>query len=482
MSRGEQIVSERHLAFFMIAKVSSAFLGLLSVSVFTRLAGPAQYGEYLIFFAYANIIYNLGFAWLRYSFFASYQVEREREQIATYMYAAVTGLLAVASVSAIAYVFGFMPRDLLLGAMSLVIALIVFECALEINRIHLNAGRISVAVVMRAALMFLFGLCALLLFGSGEALAVGAALGIMVGAAPLVPDLLQYRGGTVSKDLVARYFRYGWPLILSFGANASAQNADRLLLARFQDLSVVGPYGAATDIIRQLFTMPSEAISGAYIAVAKRTLEEGRDEEAREILRQAFRTYVAVAAFGCAYLLTFGELFIGVLLGDHVPDHFELLLPLLLGFSVCQMFRAYYFGQVIYFLDSSRLDLFSTVAMTVVTFAIAIFLIPDMGTFGAALSLVAGNFVGLVILMVPTGGRFTMPAPVEDGARIVFWAAVGYLVGYLVGETSVRQYVVLPLQFLVLTVTMAISFYAYNLFGARNQLQKIWPVSKWQNC
>ncbi len=461
-------MTERHLAFFMVAKVASAFLGLLSVSVFTRLAGPAQYGEYLIFFAYANIIYNLGFAWLRYSFFAAYQVEQEREQIATYMYAAAIGLIAIAGISLVAYASGVVPRDLLLGPMSLVIALIIFECAVEINRIHLNASRISVAVIMRSALMFLFGLCALLLFGSGEALAVGAALGIMVGAAPLIPDLLQYRAGGLSKDLLARYIRYGWPLILSFGANASAQNADRLLLARFQDLSVVGPYGAATDIIRQLFTMPSEAISGAYIAVAKRTLEEGREEEAREILRQAFRTYVAVAAFGCAYLLTFGDQFIGVLLGQHVPDHFDLLLPLLLGFSICQMFRAYYFGQVIYFLDFSRLDLYSTVVMTAVTFASAIFLIPDLGTFGAALSLVAGNFVGLAILIVPTGERFTMPTPVYDGARIIVWSAVGYLLGHLLGEMSVQKYVVLPLQFMVLTVAMLVPFYVYNLFGARN--------------
>ena len=64
----------------------------------------------------------------------------------------------------------------LLGPMGFVIALIVFECAVEVNRIYLNASRISVAVIMRSALTFLFGLCALLLFGSGEALAVGAAL------------------------------------------------------------------------------------------------------------------------------------------------------------------------------------------------------------------------------------------------------------------------------------------------------------------
>ena len=109
-------MTERHLAFFMVAKVASAFLGLLSVSVFTRLAGPAQYGEYLIFFAYANIIYNLGFAWLRYSFFAaSYQVEQEREQIATYMYAAAIGLIAIAGISLVAYASGVVPRDLLLA-------------------------------------------------------------------------------------------------------------------------------------------------------------------------------------------------------------------------------------------------------------------------------------------------------------------------------------------------------------------------------
>ena len=108
------------------------------------------------------------------------------------------------------------------------------------------------------------------------------------------------------------------------------------------------------------------------------------------------------------------------------------------------------------------------VAVTLLLLPSQYSLFPTWEMFGAALSLVAGNFVGLAILIVPTGERFTMPTPVYDGARIIVWSAVGYLLGHLLGEMSVQKYVVLPLQFMVLTVAMLVPFYVYNLFGARN--------------
>src|SRR5919197_6732680 len=59
----------------------SAAGNLLAVVIFTRMAGPAEYGHYVLIFAWSLIVYGFGAQWMRFAYFGVYQTERVDEYV-----------------------------------------------------------------------------------------------------------------------------------------------------------------------------------------------------------------------------------------------------------------------------------------------------------------------------------------------------------------------------------------------------------------
>ena len=57
----------RHTSHYLFATAASAFFGLLSTVVFTRLLAPAQYGLYVVGVGAAGIVSAVLFTWVRYA-------------------------------------------------------------------------------------------------------------------------------------------------------------------------------------------------------------------------------------------------------------------------------------------------------------------------------------------------------------------------------------------------------------------------------
>ena len=113
-----------------------------------------------------------------------------------------------------------------------------------------------------------------------------------------------------------------------------------------------------------------------------------------------------------------------VLLGPDYRVEARQLAPVLVLASILMMFRAYYFGQVIYFTRSSRLEAAAALATLVTVGAVSLLLIPQFGAGGAALAFAGGQGAGCLVLV--TGARRAgtpMPLPLTDIAGIAGSAA-----------------------------------------------------------
>ncbi len=87
--------------------------------------------------------------------------------------------------------------------------------------------------------------------------------------------------------------------------------------------------------------------------------------------------------------------------------------------SILMMFRAYYFGQVIYFTRSSGLEAAAAFATLAAVAALSLLLIPRFGAAGAALAFAGGQSAACLVLVL--GARragTTMPLPLADMAGI----------------------------------------------------------------
>lgn len=466
---------ERHVVYYLGSKVIAATLNLAAVAIFARLAGPAGYGEYLVAFAWAYIVYGFSVQWVRFAFFASYTTAEGPAQITTYLHAILAALSVVALSALATWAFGLLATPTLVAVVCLVFALALYDGAHEIGRTRLKAEAVAAAVVLRAVLMLVFGVAALKLVGGATALAVGVTLAHILAIAPLIRDVVPHMSGKLSPDTARGFLRYGWPLIVAFGVNSMGQNADRLLLANLAGVAVVGPYGAVNDLIKQCMVVLSEAIAGAYVAIAKRAAAVGDDARAHEVLEHAFRAYTAIAAFGCAFILRFEQVAIDTLLGRSFREPTENLVPLFLAASVLMVYRSFYFGQVIFFVQSAMLELAASLSMVVVVGVLAWLLVPTYMATGAAWALLGGQLIACLIYFTAGKRLYVMPVPGKDFLGISAAAAIGYGLTMLVHRTSLSLAATIPLDFLILTVAFLAAAWRWNLFSL-NQLVSIVQV------
>ncbi|HJY18420.1 MAG TPA: polysaccharide biosynthesis protein, partial [Xanthobacteraceae bacterium] len=99
---------------YLSARAVSAAGNLLAVAIFSRLAGPAEYGHYVLIFAWSLIVYGFGAQWMRFAYFGVYHHARLGEYVASLARLLGVGIAMVALVLAALGVFGFFEPSFLI--------------------------------------------------------------------------------------------------------------------------------------------------------------------------------------------------------------------------------------------------------------------------------------------------------------------------------------------------------------------------------
>jgi O-antigen/teichoic acid export membrane protein len=287
-----------------------------------------------------------------------------------------------------------------------------------------------------------------------------AALPAAATTAPMMP-------GRGSRAEALRLFAYGWPLVLSFGTAALAQSLDRLIIAKTVGPAGLGAYGALADFLRQSFIVFGEAIALSLISIAKREARAGDMSGALGVLSDAARAMTLIAAFGAVFFLAFDDVVVTILLGPDYRAEARQLAPVLILASILMMFRAYYFGQVIYFTRSSRLEAAAAFATLVAVAALSLLLIPRLGATGAALAFAGGQSAACLVLVFGAGrAGTTMPLPLADMAGIagiaLACAAVNAGIGLVPGGLMVPGQI---LCLVLLAAAAGAAAWRYDVLG-----------------
>ncbi|GEP10717.1 lipopolysaccharide biosynthesis protein [Methylobacterium gnaphalii] len=457
----------RHTLTYVGSRAVAAALNLMSLAAFTRLAPVDTFGTYLLILSWSIVVYGATCQWPKFAFFALYEEARAPAQIATLvrMLAALLAMTALAMGATAA--FGLIDHRFAAAVVAATAGITLFEGMNEIARTRLHAEAVAMSVVSRGVLVLGLG-CAALAF-TGEALDLVLAFGL-ANALAAIPAALsvwpQIRGGRGSLIEARRLLAYGWPLVLSFGIAALAQTIDRLMIGKTIGTEDLGAYGAIGDFLRQSFVVFGESIALSMISIAKRDARGGGMEAADPILCDAARALTLIGAFGAVFFLTFDEVVVSILLGPSYRASAMAVAPYLIVASICMMFRAYYFGQVIYFNGSSRLDAIASAALLATTGSLSLLLIPHYGVKGAAIALAAGQAVACLVYIAAAEGRVRMPVPVLDIALIIACAFFAYAatlgLDLLAGG---RTPILLVLKALVIGIVAAGVAWHFNISG-----------------
>ena len=373
-----------HTLIYFASRLSSAAANLAAVAIFTRLAASHVYGGSLLVFSWTYVVFGFSGQWLGATFFAVQQPTAVPAQVATLGRLALAALTASALVVAAVAATGGVGWPFAGVVVVAVSAQLVFVTVTEVERTLLEAGRVSVMYLLRAALILAFGSIALLSGGGALDLALAISVANLLAALPGLIRLAPALIGPTDRATLASFVRYGWPLVLAFGAMGLGQNIDRLVLAHVAGTGSLGPYGATSDFLKQGFGVVCEAITLAAVSVAKDAATRGDRETARRLLEDSFRALVVTVAFGTVFILTFSNDFINVIFGPDFRATAHDLMPWLIAANAALVIRAFYFGQAIYFGQSSTNELLGAGSMIAVTAGLAFALVPGFGIYGAA--------------------------------------------------------------------------------------------------
>jgi O-antigen/teichoic acid export membrane protein len=411
---------------YLSARATSAAGNLLAVAVFSRMAGPAEYGHYVFIFAWSLIVYGFGAQWMRFAYFGVYHLDRFGEYIASLARLLAAGLTMVALVMAALGLFGLFEPEFLAAVFALVCGIAIYEAAFEVARTLLHARGAALAMILRTVLMISFGSAALYCGGGALGLALAIALAHLIAATPALATFSQVRWSHSSRAAVLHIVGYGWPLLLSFGVTAVGQSIDRLLLAHYLGMATLGPYGVVADMLRQSFTVLGEAIILSLVTVAKTQANRGDDQGAGQTLQKAFNACLAAATFGAAFFIVFGDAVLRIVLQPEFVAPMHDLIPILaIGFAFATL-RSYYFAQVIYFTDASYLELIVALLFLVVSTALSLLLVPAYGPTGAALALTTACIFACLAFMAL--GRRWYRMPIDLSALALMPALAGLAV------------------------------------------------------
>jgi len=402
---------------YLSARAVSAAGNLLAVAVFSRLAGPSEYGHYILIYAWSLIVYGFGAQWMRFAYFGVYHLQRFGEYVASLAPLLGCGLAAVALVLTSLGISGLFEPSFLVAVFALVCGITVYEAAFEVARTLLDVRGAALSMILRATLTVAFGSVSLWLGGGARGLALAIAAAHVIAATPALATFswVNFSHGTRAASL--QIITYGWPLLLSFGVSAVGQSIDRLVLAHYLGTATLGPYGVVADVLRQSFTVLGEAIILSLVTVAKQYSNEGNLASANVTLQKAFNACLAAAVFGAAFFIVFGGLVLRAVLQPGFVAPMQDLIPIFaIAFAFMTM-RNFYFAQVIYFTKASYLELVVSLLFLIVSTGLSLLLIPLYGPHGAAISMMV-SWILSCLAFVALGRRWYR-LPIDFTAVIV---------------------------------------------------------------
>jgi O-antigen/teichoic acid export membrane protein len=446
------------IVLYLGSRGLSAAGNLLAVAIFTRLAGPAEYGHYLLIFAWSLIAYGFTAQWMRFAYFGVYQARQVEEYVASLVQILMASVTVLAIAFTVLAAAGWCDPIFLLAVFAVVCGMTINEISFEVARTRLHARAASLSMILRTCFTVAFGSLTLWLHGGANGLAFALALANALAALPCLAALTGVRPSHASRAAALHILRYGWPLFLSFGVAAIGQTIDRLLLAHFAGPEALGPYGVVADLLRQSFAVLGESISLAMVTIAKQHANEGHIDQANRVLQSAFNACLAAAAFGAVFFIVFGDVIVRVLLGAEFHGPTQDLIPIFAVTFAFMTMRNFYFAQVIYFSKASYLELVLSVVFVAVSSVLSVLLIPVQGARGAAIALMTATILTCLAFVIIGRRYYRMPI---DPVGLVGISTLAVL--FVLGAQAIGEFIT---DNRMLLIAEGALFVALGAFGA----------------
>jgi O-antigen/teichoic acid export membrane protein len=419
----------RQASINLIANIASALLGLLSVSLFTRLFSPHDYGVYLLGTGLAAVISVFLVGWFR-NLILSGHARNDGTDIRGVVLAgyALCCLLFPAAFG-LGLLLGLDPPTAL-AATAVAVAIGLFELTQDLLRARLEAFAVMKAMLVRAAALLGLGVVIAVLRPTGLLLLAASAAAYLFAVA--LSARRAWGGATLTFDVAGliAVAKNGLPLTLSLTLLAVAGVTDRFMIANLVGTADAGKYVAALDLVRQTLMMPALSAAAAFFPLAVRIHAAQGDAAVRAHLSNCAELLFAMILPACLGFAVIAPHVANVVLGADFRELAAQIMPIVAGAVLFQIMTQQYLHASFLLSGRNAFYLFNTAFIIVANIVLAYVLVGRYGAVGAAWARLGADIIGFACALLLSRRAFPIPLPLQPMSLTMI---AGLVMALLVG-------------------------------------------------
>jgi O-antigen/teichoic acid export membrane protein len=405
----------RQSLLYLIANGLAAIIGFLSVVVLTRLVAPAEYGVFIIAMSLGTVLSTCFFTWQRHAILR-FQSEREAD-VRLSLLAGYLATLALHPLALLLLVTVFsIPLHKAAAAVLLAAAGTFYELGQEILRARQHVGAYVRGIVMRSVASLSLCLVAIWFDTGGIGLVVAVIGSYLASSAFNVMRIWSKPRAPARKDDLIMLATYGLPITLSGVFVALTLALDRFVIYTLLGTEAVGLYGATADFIRQCAILPAISASLAIAPLAVANLGDNDGATTERNLADGAELLLAILLPAVIGLSIAAPQLAGTILGPDYRAAAQALIPILAFAFLAHVLSQQYVQLSFALARQPKLYIVHTGSIFLVNALLIVPLVTYWGTYGAAVSLLVSETVGVALGVVMS--RFAYPLPLI-GARVM---------------------------------------------------------------
>ena len=417
----------RHSASYLLARGLPGLLSLAAISIYTRLLGADEYGQYALVIAGVGLANKLFFEWLRLSLLRFRPGFEDRLDVfeATISAAFLALMGATAVLGAIALLAGsqLIPLALLVAGIVLLWMQALFDLELERARSELRPKRYGLMAFGRAGLALALGVFFVVQGLGALGLIVGliAAMLIVLGK-PLLERLRGIRLDASEWGLMAQLCRYGGPLAVTAALGFLINSSDRFIIGWLLNDAAVGRYSVAFDLTSFSIGLLLAIVNLAAYPLVIRALQEHGPEHARRELVANLTGLLTAGIPAVIALALLAKPIARIVLGPEFQADAATLIPLIAAAAFLRDFKAYYLDLAFHLGRNTVPQMCVTAVAVVLNISLNFWWIPVFGILGSAYATIAAYALALVLSGFVGRSVFRLPGPNGDVFKVVLAA------------------------------------------------------------
>lgn len=411
----------KHGSMYLLAKVIPAILSLATLTIFTRMLSPSEYGLYSLTVLVSGMVNAVLLQWIvlgvgRYLPDCKSRYEADRLLSTARSLSALVALIILCFVVSTfkivesdEYVFAYVVAGFMCSAQAF------YDLNLKVQNANLNPINYAKLLAIKSLLAFSLGVLAIY-FGFG---AEGALIAVVVSFA--IPSLVGYRSWsgvpcfTLDREVMLLFFRYGAPLTIAFFLVYIINSSGRFFIERMMGLDAVGVYSAAYELAQYSIGAMTTVVHLAAFPLIVAGLSKNGVEYAKVQLRKSFIAILSITMPAAVGLAIISPNIAKALMGAGFGEA-EYIIPWFALGVFLNALKAFYFDYSFQLASAMRPYLITVAAPAILNIVLNFHLIPVYGLEGAAISMAAAFAVGLVLSMALGRKFFEMP--------IIWWSEV----------------------------------------------------------